>query len=263
MSNEILHKTDTHAKVIALFESIPETPTPGFSPEMDSDPLAVPVTLELAHSEYERSKASVTSPEGLECLRDWATRVTQHDPRKGVLILPQIDCDFRKAVATQHQVVESATLWYAEVVPSALEQHQQNAEHIKSFLIGACSHYSDLEATLSTLCSTALNTTASFVSSRFISPRHEEAQAEVKHNRLQKCEFRNYITTGCLSQALCGLGPDATANLVKLVVDSVKLDLYVRLLLTKYISSYYVYRGWISETGVSFGRTALASKPPV
>ncbi|KIM22461.1 hypothetical protein M408DRAFT_28692 [Serendipita vermifera MAFF 305830] len=222
MSSEILHKTDTHAHVMSLLETMPETPAPG-----DSDPLEVLAVLEPAYREYEKCKAAVTSPEGLKCLQDWSTLVTEYNPWKGrVHILPQIDGDFRKAVVTQNQAAEEATLWYTEVVPSALEHHQQNTEHIKSLLIAVCSHYGDLQATLSTSCSTALNTTASFVSSRFISPRHGEAQAEAKHYLVQKCDYRNYTTTGCLSHAVYGLGPDATANLVKFLVDSVNLGVY-------------------------------------
>ncbi|KIM20513.1 hypothetical protein M408DRAFT_135184 [Serendipita vermifera MAFF 305830] len=182
--------------------------------------------LELTYSEYEKCKAAVTSPEGLACLREWSKLVSRDDPWKIVHILPQIDRDFRKAIVSQHQAAERATLWYTEVVSLALEQHQQNAENIKSFLVAVCSHYGDLEATLSTSCSTALNTTASFASSRFISPRHEEAQAEVKHYLVQKCKYRNYTTTGCLSQAICGLGPDATAKLVKLILDSFDIGYY-------------------------------------
>lgn len=145
---------------------------------------------------------------------------------KGDRSLPQIDRDFRKAVVSQHQAAERATLWYTEVVPSVLDQHQQNAEHIQSFLMGVCSHYSDLEASLSTSCSTGLNAIASFVSSRFISSRHEETQAESEHYLLQKCEYRNYAPHGSLSLPVCGLGPDKTANLVNDILNTYDFRYY-------------------------------------
>jgi hypothetical protein len=72
---------------------------------------------------------------------------------------------------------------------------------------------------LSTSCSTALNSNRAFSSSEFIAPRHDETEKEVSHALLQAVDYRNYMLKGEVAQPIFGLGGKRTVSLINELLD--------------------------------------------
>ena len=81
-------------------------------------------------------------------------------------------------------------------------------------------NFSALSTNLSVSCSTALNATTAFMSTRFISPRYDEAEEETKHDLMKKYQYRNYMIDGEISQPMLGLGIEHTATLVNQLLQT-------------------------------------------
>jgi hypothetical protein len=68
---------------------------------------------------------------------------------------------------------------------------------------------------LSTSCSTALNSNRAFSSSEFIASRHDETEKEVSHALLQAVDYHNYMLEGEVGQPIFGLGVGMTVSCKK------------------------------------------------
>ncbi|KIM20798.1 hypothetical protein M408DRAFT_123154 [Serendipita vermifera MAFF 305830] len=107
-------------------------------------------------------------------------------------------------------------------MPTVLEDHQQRAEDIKSGIQTMLTRYSEVASKLSSSCSSAMNDTAAFVSSAFISPRHDEVEQEKVHIMLQEAEYKNPVDEFRTARPLLGLGPEGSPSIILQVVESCK-----------------------------------------
>lgn len=101
-----------------------------------------------------------------------------------------------------------------------LENHQQRAEDIKSCIQTMLTRYSELASKLSSSCSSAMNGTAAFVSSAFISPRHDQVEQENSHIMLRKAEYRNPVDYLRTARPLLGLERVESFRMIKQVIES-------------------------------------------
>ena len=74
-------------------------------------------------------------------------------------------------------------------------------------------------ADVSVACSTAVNSINAFVSTVFISPRHNELDKERSHLLLTRFDYRNFIT-GRIAEPIFGLGPTYTIHVVNSILNN-------------------------------------------
>jgi hypothetical protein len=82
-------------------------------------------------------------------------------------------------------------------------------------------NFSNMHSTLSTSCSTAQEKTATFTTSQFVAPRHDEVERERLHPFMMKVHYRNYILDGdgeVVARPLFGLGAHETVEIIQQIL---------------------------------------------
>lgn len=188
------------------------------SPSLDNvDPGKNVEEVREAHQQEQRGLKLVRQIDAHSVSR-WRSEVK--GPKYSLLL--EQDRNHRQAVWRQHSAAEPITDWYVKTMPTVLENHQQHAEDIKSGIQAILTHYSEVASKLSSSCSSGINENAAFVSSAFISPRHDEVEQEKSHISLRKAEYKNLVDGFRTAQPVFDVGLPGLLSIIPQVIESCK-----------------------------------------
>ncbi|KIM20813.1 hypothetical protein M408DRAFT_30080 [Serendipita vermifera MAFF 305830] len=128
------------------------------------------------------------------------------------------DRKYRKAVWVQNNAVDRATSWYTKNIPPMLEMHQQRAEDIKSCIQNMLMR--EVLSEMSGSCSSSMHAIATFPSTAFISPRHDQVEQEKSNDLLRKADYMNPLDEFRPARPLIGLGPEGLPSVILRVIEN-------------------------------------------